>query len=88
MRIGNAVLVFKIRTDEDGDVVCVRVISGHPIMIASVTRSLMDWKFHPKKVGGRRRPIYGTLVVQASCCKEGVQGLEVKALSEESPQTK
>ena len=88
MRIENAVLVFKIRTDENGDVVCVRAIFGHPIMIASVIGSLKDWKFQPRKVGGRRRPIYGTLVVQTSCCKPGKRGLEVKVLNEEPPQAK
>ena len=33
MRIGNAVLVFKLRTAENGDVVCVRAISEHPIIV-------------------------------------------------------
>jgi hypothetical protein len=86
MRIGNAVLVFRIRTNENGNVECVRAISGHPIMIASVIGSLKNWKFRPKKVNGRRFPMYGTLVVQTSCCKPGKRGLEVKVLDKEPPQ--
>jgi len=85
MRIGNAVLVFKIRTNENGDVECVRAISGHPIMIASVIGSLKNWKFRPKKINGRRCPIYGTLVLQTSCCKASKTGLEVKVLNDEPP---
>jgi len=88
MRIENAILVFKIRTNENGDVECVRAISGHPIMIASVIQSLKNWKFQPKKVDERRRPIYGTLVVQTSCCKPGERGLQLKVLNKEPPQTK
>jgi hypothetical protein len=88
MRIGNAVLVFKIRTNENGDVECVRAILGHPILIGSVIGSLKDWKFRPKKVNGRRVPVYGTLVVQTSCCTPGKRGLEAKVLKDEPPQTK
>ena len=85
MRIENAVLVFKIRTGENGDLVCARAISGHPMMIPTVIESLKDWKFRPKRIGGRRRPVYGTLVVQISCCNPG---LKSKVLDEEPPQAK
>jgi len=88
MRVENAVLVFKIRTDENGNVACVRVISGHPIMLAAAIESLKNWKFQPKKINGRGVLFYGTLVVQTSCCKPGKRGLEAKVLDREPPQRK
>lgn len=85
MRIENAILVFKIRTDENGSVDCVRVISGHPIMFAAVIDSLRNWKFQPKYVDRRRRRIYGTLIVSTSCC---TRGMEAKVLDREPSQRK
>lgn len=85
MRIENAVVVFKIRTDEDGNIGCLRVVSGHPIIIAAALESVKTWKFHPKKVDGQRHPIYGTLVLRISCCK---RGMESKILDDTPPQRK
>jgi hypothetical protein len=82
MRITNAILVFKIRTDEDGNIACIRVISGHPIIVAGAIESLKTWKFHPRKVGGRRQPVFGTLVLRVSCTERGLQS---KVLNEEPP---
>jgi len=83
MRMTNAILVFKIRTDEDGNIACLRVVSGHPIIIAGAIESVKNWKFRPKKVDGQGRSIYGTLVLRISCCK---QGIESKVLNEVPPQ--
>src|ERR1700719_690451 len=70
MRITNAILVFKIRADQDGNIACLRAISGHPIILAGAIESLKNWKLRTNKVDGQRRPIYGTLVLRVSCCKE------------------
>lgn len=38
--------VFELVVSEDGDVECVSAISGHPLLRAVITNSLMKWKFH------------------------------------------
>jgi len=81
-RIGNVVLVFKIGTDEAGNVTCIRAISGHPIMIPAAMQSIRAWKLRPTTIGWRRRPIAGTLVLSISWQDRGT---ETKVLDEEPP---
>ncbi len=80
MRITNAVLVFKVSTDQDGNVVCVRAISGHPIIIGAAIQSIKTWKFQPTTVGRRRQPTVGTLILAVSATGRGI---ETKVLREE-----
>jgi hypothetical protein len=85
MRIQNALVVFKARTDREGNIACLHAMSGHPIIIAVAMDSLKLWKFRPKRVNGQPRPIYGTLVLRISCCK---RGLESKLVNNVPPQPK
>jgi hypothetical protein len=80
MRITNAVLVFKVSTDQDGNVVCIRAISGHPIIIGAAIQSIKTWKFQPTTVGRRRQPTVGTLILAVSATGRGI---ETKVLREE-----
>jgi hypothetical protein len=54
MRITNAVLFFKVVIDPDGNVVCIRVVSGHPLVVGAAIESIKTWKFLPTKVQGQR----------------------------------
>ncbi len=66
LRITNAVLVFKIATDQDGNVACISAVSGHPLLLGVAIDSLRNWKFKPTVTSGRRRSILGTLVLALS----------------------
>jgi len=85
MRITDAVLVFKVRSDQDGNIACIRAISGHPIILAGAIESLKSWKFRPNKVDGQRRPIYGTIVLGVSCCKHGIESKVLSEAPQEAP---
>lgn len=73
MRIQNAVLVFRVRSNENGDMECVHAESGHPIILAAAIESVRSWKFRPKKVNGELCAIYGTIVLRISCCRKGLK---------------
>ena len=73
MRIGNAVLVFEIGSDPDGNISCIRVKSGHPILIAAAIESIKNWKLRPTTRGRQRRPVCGTLVVTVSLTRRGIR---------------
>ena len=66
LRITNALLVFKIATDQDGNVTCIRTVSGHPLLLGVAIDSIRNWKFKPTVTSGRRRSILGTLVLALS----------------------
>jgi hypothetical protein len=80
MRFTNAVLSFKLGTDIDGNVICIRMISGHPIIIGAAIESIKTWKFRPPKVKGQLQAIFGTLVVSVSGTEHG---LKTKVLNAE-----
>jgi hypothetical protein len=78
MRITNAVLVFKIGTDEGGNMTCIRAISGHPIIMAAAIQSIRKWKFRPTTIGRQRQPIVGTLILSVSAAKRGIEAIVLK----------
>ena len=78
MRITNAALVFSVGADAGGNMECIHVMSGHPLIIAAAMESVKNWKLRPIEVNGRRRPIVGTLVLRISCCAD--QGLKAEVL--------
>ena len=77
----NAVLVFKIGADKDGNVTCIRAVSGHPLLVPGPMESIRSWKLRPE-IGRKRRPIAGTLILSVSWTD---RGFETKVLDEETP---
>ncbi len=75
----NGVLVFKIGADKDGNVTCIRAVSGHPLLVPGAMESIRSWKLRPA-IGGKRRPIAGTLILSVSWTE---RGFEAKVLDEE-----
>jgi len=39
------IVVFVIGIDVNGDVVCIRMVSGHPLLVAPAIDSVKHWKF-------------------------------------------
>jgi len=50
-----------ILVDAKGQVACARLISGHPLLIASAIDAAKDWKFRPMKQHGKAVSFYGHL---------------------------
>jgi hypothetical protein len=75
----NAVLVFKVGADKDGNVTCIQAVSGHPLLVPGALQSIRSWKFRTA-IGRKRRPIAGTLILSVSWTE---RGFETKVLDEE-----
>jgi hypothetical protein len=39
------IVVFVVRIDDHGDVACIRLVSGHPLLVAAAIDSVKQWKF-------------------------------------------
>ena len=64
-RIEGQVLV-DILVDTNGQVACARLISGHPLLVASAINAAKDWKFRPMKQHGKVVSFYGHLIFHFS----------------------
>jgi hypothetical protein len=73
-------VVFVVGFDTRGDVVCIRSISGHPLLVASAIDSLKHWKFQAGP-----EPICGRLVLSLSTLKPDM-GLQILETEPSSPQ--
>ncbi len=80
--ITRAITVWRVGTSEDGRVTCIQLVRGHPLVAPSVLEAVRTWRFRPITMSGQRRPTVGTLVVQVSSTKRGV---ETSVLDEEPP---
>jgi hypothetical protein len=64
-------VVFVIQIDVHGDVVCIRLVSGHPLLIAPAIDSVTQWKFQ-----AGAQPTCGKLALALSTMKPEM-GLQV-----------
>lgn len=71
-KITSTILTFAIIADVDGNVNCMRTVSGHPIFVGPAMESIKNWKFRPPSVQGQPRSMYGMLVVLLSRTKDGI----------------
>ena len=65
------VVVFVVGIDAHGDVSCIRLVSGHPLLVAPAIDSVKRWKFQ-----GGVQTTCGKLVVALSTLKPDM-GLKV-----------
>lgn len=49
-------IIVEVQIDEDGNVRCARVLSGHPIMRRAALDAAKKWRFEPLKVEGKAKP--------------------------------
>lgn len=54
-------LQLDILVDENGKVACIRVVSGHPLLVPSAIEATKEWTFRPRKQGGKKVSFYGHL---------------------------
>ena len=56
-------IVLEIAVDANGDVICVTMLSGHPLIIGSVIDSVRRWKFRPYAVNGQKKSFCGKVTL-------------------------
>ncbi len=59
---GTIVLLVVVR--ESGDVSCVELVSGDPMIVNSAIRSVAKWRFKPYPTRGQPRAFYGRLAIK------------------------
>jgi len=79
LRITNAILSFRVATDQDGNVVCIRAVSGPPLIIGVAIEALQKWKFRPSLVNGQRQSVSGTLVLAVAGDEHGLKTSVLRA---------
>jgi outer membrane biosynthesis protein TonB len=59
----DGIIVLEIAVDANGDVTCVTMLSGHPLIIGSVIDSVRRWKFRPYAVNGQKKSFCGKVTL-------------------------
>jgi hypothetical protein len=66
-------IVLAIAVDADGEVTCVTVVSGHPLIIGSAIDSVRRWKFRSYVVDGLKKSFCGRVAVRYAATEYGVK---------------
>jgi outer membrane biosynthesis protein TonB len=63
-------IVLAIAVDANGEITCVAMVSGHPLIIGTAIDSVRRWKFRPYAVNGQKKNFCGkiTLRYEATDC--------------------
>jgi outer membrane biosynthesis protein TonB len=57
-------IVLLVVVGEFGDVSCVELVSGDPMIVNSAIRSVAKWRFKPYPASGQPRTFYGRLAIK------------------------
>jgi outer membrane biosynthesis protein TonB len=57
-------IVLAIRVDSNGEVTCVKVVSGHPLVIGSTIDSIRRWKFRSLVMNGIKKSFCGRVAIR------------------------
>ena len=60
----NGTIVLEISVDPGGDVTCVQMVSGHPLIISNAIDSVRRWKFQPYSSKGTKRSFCGQVALR------------------------
>lgn len=56
-------VVVELLVSKDGDVICARILSGHPLLRATAETAALKWKFAPIEVSGNPTKAIGTVAI-------------------------
>jgi hypothetical protein len=59
----NGLVIVSVTVDTGGEVACVRVVSGHPLLYGTVIDSVRHWKFWTYSDSGAKRNFSGKLAL-------------------------
>jgi len=66
-------VVMTLAVDDKGEVNCVQIISGHPLIIGTTIDSVRQWKFRPYVVRGLRKGFCGRIAISYQASEHGVR---------------
>jgi hypothetical protein len=66
-------VVMALAVDDKGEVNCVQIISGHPLIIGTTIDSVRRWKFRPYVVLGLRKGFCGRIAISYQASEHGVR---------------
>jgi hypothetical protein len=66
-------VVMALAVDERGEVNCVQIISGHPLIIGTTIDSVKQWKFRAFVVRGLRKSFCGRIAIRYQASERGVR---------------
>ena len=69
----NGTIVLEISVDLRGDVTCVHMVSGHPLIIGVAIDSVKRWKFQPYSSKGTKRSFCGQIALRFRANEHGVK---------------
>jgi TonB family protein len=69
----NGTVVLTISVDPKGDVSCVQVVSGHPLIVGVAVDSVRRWKFQPYGSKGIKKSFCGQIAVRFKASEYGVR---------------
>ena len=78
-------LVFLVVIGERGDVTCVELVSGDPMIVNSAIHSVTKWRFQPDAVKGQPRAFYGRLAIKFHATERDVSFKVTDQLPKEPP---
>jgi len=69
----NGIVVLTISVDANGNVTCVQLVSGHPLIVGVAIDSVRRWKFQPYGSNGIKRGFCGQIAVRIKASEYGVR---------------
>jgi Gram-negative bacterial TonB protein C-terminal len=72
-------VVMAVAVDDQGEISCVQIISGHPLIIGTTIDSVRRWKFRPYVVRGLRRGFCGRIAISYQASVHGVRYRVIEA---------
>jgi outer membrane biosynthesis protein TonB len=66
-------VVLAISVDAKGDVTCVQMISGHPLIVGVAIDSVKRWKFQPYASKGVKKSFCGQVALRFQAHEHGVK---------------
>jgi len=66
-------VVMALAVDGKGEVICVQIISGHPLIIGRTIESVRRWKFRPYVLQGLKKGFCGRIAISYRANEHGVK---------------
>ena len=70
-----------VAVDADGEVTCVTIVSGHPLIIGTAIDSVRRWKFRSYVVNGLRKAFCGKVTLRYNATDSEVKYEVIQATS-------
>ena len=66
-------VVMELAVDDKGEVNCLRIISGDPLIIGTTIESVRQWKFRPRVLQGLKKGFCGRIAISYQVNEHGMK---------------